>query len=156
MSANDKAQAILIVIKKLLKWVAIAILTLIAIGLLIFAWSKFDDWYTVDRHKKNIQVVALFGEKVCTDKKFPMLLGVVNNSTKTIEKIYVYVKVNRIGYSSKLNRWGSLDYDKIIKPGESWGQCWSVVSADYDKPNLDGVDLEAEIESFTPIFRDAR
>ena len=142
----------MIVIKKLIKWFAISITALVAICLLIYVLSELNDWYTVDRHKKDIKVVALFGEKVCEDKKFPMLVGVFNNSSKTIVRISVDVRVTRNGYSSKLNGWQSFNYDKIIKPGESWGQCWSVISSDYGKPNLDGVDMEAKVEGLTPKF----
>jgi len=156
MSANEKAEAILIVIKRILRWCAYGILGLIAAGLVIAACIWVYQWLTVDRHKANIKVVALFGEKVCDDKKFPMLVGIVNNSSKTLEKISVDVKVTRIGYSSKLNGWDSFAYDKIIKPGESWAQCWSVRGTDYARSNLDGTDLEAAVESFTPTFMDKK
>lgn len=154
MSANENAEAILIVIKKIFRWIAMAVLALIGLFIIIFSWSKFSDWYKIDRHKNNIKVVALFDKKICDDKNFPLLIGVVNNSSKTIEKISINIKVTKTGFSSKLNGWGNFDYDKIIKPGESWGLCWSVNSADYGKPNLDGNDMDAVVEYFSPTFSD--
>lgn len=154
MSANEKAEAILIVIKKIFKWFAIAIATLITIGLLLYAFSEMYDWYSEGRHKSKVQVVAFFDDKNCT-KSHPLFIGVVNNSSKTIEYTSTRIKVTKKGFSSQLNYDTSFSYDKIIPPTEGWGMCWSVFDDNFDsykrKP-LDGKDMDVAVTSFYPRF----
>jgi hypothetical protein len=156
MSANEKAEAILIVIKKILKWIGIGIAALIAISLLLYAWSEFDDWYSVDRHKEKVKVNAFFDPKNC-GKEFPAFVAVVNNSTKTIESISFYLKVTKKGFSKQLNYSSSMEYDKILPPGEGWAQCWRIQDDNYDwakRKTLDGNDMEIAVTSFYPKFKD--
>jgi hypothetical protein len=155
MSANEKAEAILIVIKKILKWIGLGIAALIAIGVLLYAWSEFDDWYSVDRHKSKVKVVAFFDDKNCS-KQYPLFIGIVNNSSKIIQSVSVSVKVTNKGFSKRLNYDSSYPSDKILAPSESWGYCWTVLDDNYDwakrKP-LDGKDMEATVTSFYVEFK---
>ena len=158
MSSNEKAEAILIVLKRIgkaiLKWAGIVIAAIIAISLVIWAYSSINEWYSVDRHKDKIIVVASFDGKVCPDKKFPLMLAVGNESSKTIKNIYISLTVTKKGFSSKLNNWRGFEYDKIIEPGGTWTMCWAVNSTDYDKPNLDGVEMDVVVDSFNPTFKE--
>lgn len=154
MSANENAEAILIVIKRILKWIAIGIAVLIAIFAAIMAWSSFEDWYSKGRHKAKVRVVAEFNNPKCS-AGYPLYIGVINDSSKTITNISVYLKVTKEGYSKALNRvYSSFDSDFIIKPNIGASACWGVYSDDYSNPKLlDGKGMQVEVDHFYVTFK---
>lgn len=155
MPANETAEAILIVIKRILKWALVSISLLFGIGLLFYGWLYFYDWYTVERHKSKVEVVAYFDAEKC-NKEYPLFIGVVNKSKKTLDKVTIYVKVTKNGHSTQLNYDTSYSVDKILTPGNSWGYCVTVLDNHYDwakrKP-LDGKDMVVKISTFYPTFQ---
>lgn len=154
MSASENAEAILIVIKRILKWCAIGILVLIAIGILVFAYLEVSDWYSKGRHKAKVKVVAEFNNPKCS-ATYPLYIGVINDSSKTITNISVYLKVTKEGYSKALNRvYSSFDSDFIIKPNVGASACWGVYSDDYSNPKLlDGKGMQVEVDHFYVTFK---
>lgn len=155
MPANETAEAILIVIKRILKWVLVSISILFSIGVLIYGLASFYDWYSIDRHRLKVEAVASFDSEKCT-KEYPLFIGVVNNSKKTVDKVTIYVKVTKKGYSTQLNYDTSYSIDKILAPSEGWGGCVTVLDNHYDwakrKP-LDGKDMAVTISTFYPTFQ---
>jgi hypothetical protein len=156
MSSKDTAEALLLVLKKILKWSLVLIIGLIALGILLYGLGNFYDWYSFGRHKDKIEVVAFFDATKC-DKEYPLFIGVVNNSSKTLEKVSFYVKVTKKGYSTQLNYNQSYTSDKILAPAEGSGGCVQVVDDHYDwnkrKP-LSGQDMEVIVTSFYPTFKE--
>jgi hypothetical protein len=156
MSANEKAEVVIIVIKKILKWVAVGFAAILSIGLLIFSYYSFDDWYSFERHKQKVIVSASFDEKICS-KEFPLLIKVINKSSKTILSINVSIDVTRNGFSSVINGYSNYDYDKIIKPEEGWGECWAVETKDsngFARKYLDGKNMTAKVRYYSPTFEE--
>ena len=154
MSANETAEAILIVIKRLLKWASIAALIVLILAAILYGYFSFDEWYSRDRHKQKVIVDAGFDEKVCS-KDFPLLIKVLNKSSKTISSINIGIDVTKNGFSSRINGYGSFDYDKIIKPEEGWGQCWAVETQDstgFSRKYLDGKNMSVKVTYFNPVF----
>ena len=49
MSAQENAEAVLIVIKRLAKWILIGVVIIALLGGLMYLWSTLSDWYKVDR-----------------------------------------------------------------------------------------------------------
>lgn len=155
MSANKTAEAILIVIKRISKWILILILLLFSIGLLIYCLAAFYDWYSIDRHRLKVEAFASFDSEKCT-KESPLFIGVVNNSKKTVDKVTIYVKVTKAGHSTQLNYDTSYSIDRILAPSEGWGGCVAVLDNHFDwakrKP-LDGKDMAVTISTFYPSFQ---
>lgn len=152
MSAQENAEAILIVIKRLLKWIGIAIAVVVLFFCAALVYEKFDRWFSVERFKKDVAVTVKFDTSLCDKKQFPLFIGVFNNSSKTIESTSVYVKVTKKGYSQKLNEYSSFKDDKILKPKEGISNCWAVEGSSY-KSFLDGVDMDAELDSYYVTFK---
>jgi hypothetical protein len=48
----------------------------------------------------------------------------MNKSNRTVEKITIYPKAQKEGYSTNLAGYNSIDNDKIIKPGEGNVVCY--------------------------------
>jgi len=155
MSANEKAEAILIVIKRLLKWFAFGVGGLIALCIVIYAISEVSDWYSKDRHKAKVKVGASFNPEKC-DAAHPIYVGIVNDSTKTITNFSIYLKITRDGYSKILNKsYEPLNSDFIVKPGVGAQSCWGVYSDDYNNPKLlDGKNMQVEVDHFYVTFKD--
>jgi hypothetical protein len=155
MSSNEKAEAILLVIKKLFKWAALLVVGLIAIIFTLIGLSAANDWYSKGRHKNKVIVSAVFNAEKC-GKEFPVYVGVFNNSSKIITNLYIDLKVTKDGYSSAINKTSdSIRSDFIIKPDTRYQSCWAVYSNDRPNPKLlDGVGMHVEVDYFSVTFKD--
>lgn len=151
MSAQENAEAVLIVIKRLAKWILIGVVIIALLGGLMYLWSTLSDWYKVDRYKSKVTVNVKFDKAECSEKEYPLSIFVGNSSIKTISHISVDVKVSRLGYSNKINNYSSFDSDKLIKPNEGFQTCWRVNSTDYNE-TLDGENMGVVLESFYVNF----
>jgi hypothetical protein len=130
-SAKEISDAILIVIKKIAKWI---LLTAITVGVLIFIAVKANDlweWQTNGRHadKVSIMFVDLI-EKAC-DKEYPYMYIITNESSKTVEEVNFSVEVRKTGYSKVINTYTSITDSKILKPSETSSMCFRAIGKDY-------------------------
>lgn len=132
--ANQTAEAILIVIKRIFKWIVIALIVVsVCIGLV--AWVL--DYTSTREHRKKqeqdnkVSIVASRNDEQCTSA-YPYFYGIVNGSEKTVNNVKFSVEIRRKGFSSVLNSYTSIDEDKILKPGEGYGRCFRATKKDYD------------------------
>jgi hypothetical protein len=63
--------------------------------------------------------------KLCDDP-FPIFVSFVNNSRKTIEYIDFDIIAKQPEHSTDIADYGDYSSDRILKPGEGWGNCWKV------------------------------
>lgn len=151
MSSQENAEAVLIVIKRLAKWILMGIIIIALLGGVMYLWSTFSDWYQVGRYKSKITVNVKFDKAECPEKDYPLSIFVGNTSTKTIEHISVDVKVTNFGYSNKINDYSSFANDKLIEPNKGFQTCWRVNSETYGE-TLDGQNMAVVLESFDVNF----
>lgn len=133
---NETAEAIWIVIKRLLKWGLIFLVGLIALLGLIFSLLFYlqDRQSRERRASQDLVKVSAAYDKVNCDKDYPYLYWVKNESQRTVEKVDFTVQIRRRGYSSALNRYTSLTEDKILRPGDEIGGCFRAVKdGEFDK-----------------------
>jgi hypothetical protein len=157
---KEKAEVILIVIKRILKWVGIAALILVVlIGALFAVGDFFNERERKARDKENslVLVQATYGEVdgvfICT-KDYPYIFTVTNNSKKTVNSVEFYVNITRKGFSGDINGYDNLVSDKILAPGESWAQCFSAsTKGSYGTP-LSEKDVLIEIRSKDVNFKE--
>ena len=154
MSANEKAEAIILVIKRIFKWVAKAIGILILMGIAIYYFSELSSWYTKGRHEAKVKVEVKFDTTNCS-KEMPLSVQIINGSTKTIERMSLYVDVNYSGRSSKINDWHSLDMDYIIPPSKTASLCWGVLSKD-DSKVLSGQNMTVFVDHYYTTFKEEK
>ena len=143
--ANVKAEAILIVIKKILKWIGISI---VGIGILIFAGVQYEEYEAKKRKaiEDKVLIKAFHPKEQPCSKDFPYQYAIFNDSGKTIEQVRFVVEIKRIGFSSEINRYLSLTEDKIIAHNEGYGRCFRAEDKnDYGK-NLTEKDVNIEIK----------
>lgn len=156
-SANERAEAILIVIKKLFKWLAIGLLIFIGVILsFIFFASKYEDYQTAKKKKieDKISIKAFHPKEGPCDKDYPYQYEIFNNSGKVVEKVEFNVSIKRIGFSNELNGYTKIEEDKIIPNGEGWGRCFRAsANGDYRRNLTDG-DVEIEIKYKEITFKD--
>jgi hypothetical protein len=57
---------------------------------------------------------------------YPISLGFVNTSDRTVKSIYFGVTLRRKGYSGSIGSLSSLTHDKILTPGQSFGFCYAM------------------------------
>jgi hypothetical protein len=152
LSSNEKAVAVIIILKRILKWVLITAISVIALIYIAAKVGDLMDWYTEGRHKEKVSVIAKFDKKLCEKKEHPLFIGIINDSTKTIIKTTVYVKVTKIGYSNQLNNSAAFYEDKIINVNDGWGNCWSVIAEDY-RTKLSGEGMDVVVDFFNVTFK---
>lgn len=92
------------------------------IFLVILIGGFLFNYQTETRQKNKIEIVIKPSEKC--DKQYPIAIAVMNKSNRTIEKITIYPKAQKEGYSTNLAGYNSIDNDKIIKPGEGNVVCY--------------------------------
>jgi len=124
---NEKAEVILIVIKRLLKWLFLAVLVaaLILGALLLIVWGH--GYITHDLPKSNIHVEVRSDSPVCRDKDFPIFVYVENNSSKTVEYISISPVARVPGHSTNYADFGSnIGTDRILAPGQNMKICYQL------------------------------
>lgn len=156
MTPQEKAESVLIIIKKLFKWAVVGTLVVVLLFGLLLGYLSVQEWFTTDRHKNKIKVELTFNAPDC-DKQMPMKVAIQNNSSKTLTNISIYFKVTKKGHSTKLNNYGDFESDKILAPKEYINYCTAVESKDsngFKREYLSEPNLIAEISSFYPTFKD--
>lgn len=155
-SANEKAEVILIVIKKFFKWLAIGLAIIIAaISALLFVGSKYED-YQEEKKKKiedKVSIKAFYPKEGPCEKEFPYQYIISNESGKVIEKVEFNVSIKKIGFSSELNGYTKIEEDKIIPNGEGWGRCFRASANGNYRKNLTDSDVEIEIKHKEITFK---
>jgi len=126
IQTNETAEAILIILKRIMKWIGVSALGVGLLGAIVAGGVAGYEYITVTMPKKQIAITVDVSQKICTDDKWPVFVGVVNNSSKTLTNVTVYLNAfvpghstNHAGASSKASS------DKILKPKEGYGSCWS-------------------------------
>jgi hypothetical protein len=135
--ANEKAEAILIVIKRILKWIAITVAVIVG-AITIFV--QYSDWASERREKARfakedkVVVKALYPEEKDCQEGYPYLYTVVNNTNQTVRKVTFQVEITKKGFSKVLNSRTEIEEDKILKPNEGYGRCFRATSEEsYSK-----------------------
>jgi hypothetical protein len=151
--AKEKAEAILIVIKRILKWIGIAI---IIIGTLFFLTIQYDEYKTNQRKKieDKVSIKAFHPKQAPCDISFPYQYIIMNNSGRTVEKVSFTVGIKRIGFSSELNQYTSIDEDKIILNNESYGRCFRAEDKEVYGKYLTDNDVEIVINYKDVTFKE--
>lgn len=140
--------------KWVLKWLGIILVGLLA---LVFAsiggWWTWN-WWSYERHKKQIEVLAINDDapasspKVveerngkaakarCAGSEFPIFVGFVNNSSRTVESIVIEVNAHLPEHSTNILAYGSrVEMDRIVEPGAGYGGCWKFSVRDEYRAN---------------------
>ena len=157
--AQEKAEAFLIVIKRLAKWIAIGSLGLIAVvATIAFAIDYWDKAKRQAHEALEAKVEVTAGpatNKVCgTDWTYQW--QVVNNGDKVVKNVSIYVSVIPNGFSKPINEsYQRLESDKILKKGESYGWCFnSYKEGGWPKERLMNKDVRIEIKGKSVEFED--
>ena len=129
--------------KWLLKWLGIALLSLIifagVIGGGIWGWQ----WWSHDRHAANVEIVVRHKNQwsklartqsstadtntdpLCSSDTHPVFVGIVNNSSKTIEYVWIKISAHLPRHSTNVLKYNAqATSDRIVAPGEGFGHCW--------------------------------
>jgi len=150
--ANVKAEAILIVIKRILKWIGLSIA---GIALLVFLAVQYEDYQAKQKKKieDKVKITAFHPKDEPCSKDFPYQYIILNESGKTIEKVTFTVEIKRVGFSSSINRYTSIDEDKIIPNFEGYQRCFRAEDANDYRKNLTEKDVNIEIKYKNVTFQ---
>lgn len=111
-----------------------AVILLLVLGAagLFFAIQNAEQ-RRADEQRKKVEAIGLtatFDSTRCS-AEFPILIGIRNGYTQTIQSLNFELAGYREGFSSPVYLGRSLRSDRIIRPGETYEACWSVPSLDY-------------------------
>jgi hypothetical protein len=151
--AKIRAEAILIVIKKILKWIG---LSFVCVGLLIFLAYLYEQ-YEAKQSKEiedKVSIRAFHPKEGPCSKDFPYQYVVFNESGRVVEKVTFTVRIKRSGFSSDINRYTSISEDKIIQNEEGWGRCFRAEDANQYGKNLTEKDVDIVIDYKDVKFKD--
>jgi len=129
-SKNEIAEAILILIKTLIKWLLIGIIVFAGAWFALYQIGEYYDWYRHERHADKVDVRFFIGEymemeAVCEGNSYGYIIR--NNSEKIVENVRFKVIAKKPGYSNIINHEDTrIESSKILKPGEKYASCFSV------------------------------
>ena len=151
--SEEKAEAILIVIKRILKWIGIAI---ISIGTLFFLILQYGEYKTNQRKKieDKVSIQAFHPKQAPCDINFPYQYFIMNESGRIVEKVSFTVGIKRVGFSSELNQYTSIDEDKIILNNEGYGRCFRAEDKEAYGKYLTDKDVEIVINYKDVTFKE--
>jgi hypothetical protein len=132
--SNQTAEAILIVFKRIFKWILIAIVVIGAcIGLLVWLidYTSNREYRKKQEEENKVSIVASRNDEQCTSA-YPFFYGIVNGGERTVNSVNFTVEIRKKGFSSALNSYTNIDEDKILKPGEGYGRCFRATKKDLD------------------------
>jgi hypothetical protein len=108
-------------------WVVISVVGVVsAAGGSLYA----HHYFTYEVPKSQVVVTVANDPQACTPQ-FPLLVSVLNGSSRVIVRTWVYVSAHIPNRSTDYAKFESLDSDRIIPPGEEWRQCWSAQLNSY-------------------------
>lgn len=105
----------------------VLVLAAAAGGLLWFEHRKGEE---NRRRIASISLSASFDVGRCSTE-FPILVGVRNGYTETLQSLTFSLVGYREGFSSPVYSARSVRSDRIIRPGETYDACWQVPQLDY-------------------------
>lgn len=85
------------------------------------------------RESAAISIIVSYDLERCSSD-FPLFVGVVNGSDRTLEAVSFGIEGHRTGFSRAVYDSGYLGYssDRIVSSGDGWGNCWSLPRQAYD------------------------
>jgi hypothetical protein len=150
---KETAEVILIVIKRIIKWILI---TGVLVGIGVTVIFEISEWYSYqtygkyeeqkniaeEKSKKKVVVDAFYPKKGECLKDYPYEYIIFNESEKTIEKVQFTVEIRKKGFSNVINSYTYIDNYKILKPKEGWGGCFRAQGLDY---KVDVTDKDVDV-----------
>ena len=142
-SPNETAEAILIVLKKILKWIFFGSLLSVAV---LFIGTKVEtlwEWQTNGKHaeKVTIKFVTFLKDEECS-KDYPYMYVITNESSKVVEETNFSVEVRRVGYSNVINSYTNITDSKILKPTETSMNCFRTTTTEYKSEVIKDKDVD--------------
>lgn len=139
------------------KWIMRAVLA--AIALVALSVLGFWGWqeYNYEAPKRAVTVAAGYDPKTCTDRQWPIIVIVKNNSKRTVNSTSVTITAKFPGRSSELLSWDqrTTGSDMIIKPSRAVIWCYGPQSQPYGRQWAhDPEQIEWGVESFSVVFAD--
>jgi hypothetical protein len=150
---KETAEVIFIVIKRIIKWVLIASISLVLGVVVIIKISELYDYQTEGKYQEQVIIKANYPERGECTKDYPYEYIILNESEKTIEKVHFNVGIRKKGFSNEINEYTSIDEYKIIKPNEGWGSCFRVRSKDF-KSYISDKDVDVVVTYRNVTFLD--
>jgi uncharacterized membrane protein len=134
----------------------IGFIILCIVGVCIFYYVKAE--HDSKRKSELISMIkhrAAADSKLCSDPNYPISVGFLNDTNKTINRISFILSSKREGFSSNIST-SYLDSDKILKPNEGYVNCWSLSSYDLQYGKLKDYkisDLKWNVEILSADFQ---
>ena len=150
-SPQDVAEVILIVIKRLFKWLLLGIDCIFVLsGVTIGVWQGYE-YYYVSLPESKIELSASPAPGVCP-KEFPILVTITNQSSKTLNKVSFVFSAKLPNRSSNHASYKYYSSDKITKPGDSHGACYGPLLSTTTPKYKRVKDFDWSISSYNVVF----
>jgi hypothetical protein len=130
---TDAVQAFRAISWLILKWLLIAsaaLIVLVAAGVGIYF---ANEWYTYGRHAAQVQPWIRIDPELCKTGGYPLFIGFTNKSDKTVDRVWFGIVAKVPGHSTNVSDYKTLSSDKIIKPDEGFGTCYSLPKLSTDE-----------------------
>ena len=140
-------------LNSIIKWIAVS---LACIGIFIFIFYLYKEYEHKQRKKLEDKVIikAFHPKDEPCSKDYPYTYTILNQSGKTIEKVNFTVSIKRLGFSSSINRYTSIEEDKIITNNDGYARCFRAEDANKYGKDLTEKDVEIEVTFKNITFKE--
>ena len=126
-------------------------MTCIVLVLIILTILAIVSFFVYEKHrdalKKSVAVSVVYSLSSC-NHSYPLLIGIRNNSSKTVKKVEWWIEVYIPGHSTNIaGVYNNYSCDKILKPGEVFTSCYELPGMRVRAKNLDFGSLRYVISS---------
>lgn len=129
--AHERAEAFLLVIKRLALWVftGLAVLAGLFFGYIYISNYFYQKERVLVKAQADLVLIEGFPAGEACEKDYPYLVNITNNSSKTVELVKAQMQIKRTGHSKPINSLLFIESDRILAPGQKWGLCYKAFDA---------------------------
>ena len=154
MPAESWSAQLGLVVRTVLKWLGISLLGFGVLAGLALSGFWLHSYLTYTLPKSKIEVVIKADQSFCeSSPEYPVFVGFVNNSDRTVNSVDFTIEARLKGRSSNVHSYNTIRDDHIMKPSEGFGQCYRPTwSYEYKDSALNAAELEWSIGMLTVNF----
>ena len=98
---------------------------------------------------RSVEAVASIDQRKCSDPAYPVAINFINKSSRTLTKIWFSLHGYRPRHSEPVINEFSFSSDRIIEPGENYGECRSLTNPPPPSISLDELEWRVKVSTLT-------
>jgi hypothetical protein len=151
---TEIAEAFLLVVKRIAKWLTFGMIGLVALVGLIWGGVVLYQYVTHDLPASEVKATVVFDKGTCPNESHPMAIKITNGSARVVMHARVYLNAFLPGRSTNFADYKAYESDLIIAPGRTGTLCWLPVMSPSAPKDLKWQNLYWGVSTVSLTFGD--